>query len=63
MIAERKRMVVTGQTAIDIVEEIVSKQYTEKQLQLFKNIAERRANRKIRDVQRKERTLDVYQSR
>ncbi|WP_282022702.1 hypothetical protein [Priestia flexa] len=63
MIAERKRMVVAGQTAIDIVEEIVNKQYTEKQLQLFKNIAEKRANRNNRNMQRKERALDVYQSR
>ena len=50
MLAERKRMVVTGQSAIDMVEETVNKQYTEAQLHLFQNIANRRAKRKARKI-------------
>lgn len=63
MLAERKRMVVTGQSAIDMVEETVNKQYTEAQLHLFQNIANRRAKRKAGKVFREESKTNAYQSR
>ncbi|WP_044784552.1 hypothetical protein [Bacillus thuringiensis] len=63
MLAERKRMIITGQSAIDMVEETVNKEYTESQLHLFQNIANRRAKRKIRKFFWEESKINAYESR